>query len=245
MNISLEFFPPANLDFNALLSEYKKLEHLDPSFVSVTYGAGGGAENKSLELIKALKKNNLDIAAHITLVNKSIDDLEKIVSDFAKLGVKKFVALRGDSPEGKFKQHPNGFFNTSDFVEFLNNKNFEVIVSAYPEPHPDSKGFDFDLQNTDGTGTYGNDLIEFTSTPGTGGSLNITGSNQDLKIDTSFSDDKFVINNLSYYLGQTFTNGVSNPEVKKYSGDLVYVDNRPSITRSENQREDIKIVLQF
>jgi len=54
--------------------------------------------------------------------------------------------LRGDSPEGKFKQHPNGFFNTSDFVEFLNNKNFEVIVSAYPEPHPDSKGFDFDLQ---------------------------------------------------------------------------------------------------
>ena len=144
MNISLEFFPPANLDFNALLSEYKKLEHLDPSFVSVTYGAGGGAENKSLELIKVLKKNDLDIAAHITLVNKSIDDLEKIVSDFEKLGVKKFVALRGDSPEGKFKQHPNGFFNTSDFVEFLNNKNFEVIVSAYPEPHPDSKGFDFD-----------------------------------------------------------------------------------------------------
>ena len=76
MNISLEFFPPANLDFNALLSEYKKLEHLDPSFVSVTYGAGGGAENKSLELIKALKKNNLDIAApvsytHLTLPTKA------------------------------------------------------------------------------------------------------------------------------------------------------------------------------
>ena len=68
MNISLEFFPPANLDFNALLYEYEKLEHLDPSFVSVTYGAGGGAENKSLELIKALKalkKNNLDIAYSI------------------------------------------------------------------------------------------------------------------------------------------------------------------------------------
>ena len=108
-----------------------------------------------------------------------------------------------------------------------------------------SHGFDTDLENTDGTGTYGNNLIQFTATPGTGGSLNITGSNQDLQIDTSFSDDKFVINNLSYYLGQTFTKGVSNPEVKKYSGDLVYVDNRPSITRSENQREDIKIVLQF
>lgn len=108
-----------------------------------------------------------------------------------------------------------------------------------------SYGFDNDLENNDEIGIYGNDLIQFTATPGTGGTLNITGSNQDLKIDTSFSDDKFVINNLSYYLGQTFTNGVSNPEVKKYSGDLVYVDNRPSITRSENQREDIKIVLQF
>lgn len=106
-------------------------------------------------------------------------------------------------------------------------------------------GFDYDLDNLDVTATYGNNLVEFTSTPGTGGSLNINGSNQDLKIDDTFNDNKFTINNLSYYLGQTFTDGISAPEVKKYSGDLVYIDNRPSITRSENQREDIKIVLQF
>jgi hypothetical protein len=106
-------------------------------------------------------------------------------------------------------------------------------------------GFDFDLVNLDSTSTYGNNLVEFNSTPGTGGSLNISGSNQDLKIDDTFNDNKFTINNLSYYLGQSFTDGISAPEVKKYSGDLVYIDNRPSITRSENQREDIKIVLQF
>ena len=106
-------------------------------------------------------------------------------------------------------------------------------------------GFDYDLDNLDVTATYGNNLVEFTSTPGTGGSLNINGSNQDLKIDDTFNDNKFTINNLSYYLGQSFTDGISAPEVKKYSGDLVYIDNRPSITRSENQREDIKIVLQF
>ena len=106
-------------------------------------------------------------------------------------------------------------------------------------------GFNYDLDNINTTGVYGNNLVEFTSTPGTGGTLNITGSNQDLKIDNTFSDDKFVINNLSYYLGQSFTKGLSAPEVKKYSGDLVYIDNRPSITRSEKQREDIKIVLQF
>ena len=94
-------------------------------------------------------------------------------------------------------------------------------------------------------GTYGNKLIEFTSDIGSGGSLNITGSNQTLKIDNTFDGDVLEINNLNYYLGQTFNDGVSEPEVQKYSGDLVYVDNRPSITRSQNQREDIKIVLQF
>lgn len=108
-----------------------------------------------------------------------------------------------------------------------------------------SYGFNFDLENNDEDGTYGNNLIQFTSTPGTGGELTVEGSNKDLKIDDTFDGDTFTINNLNYYLGQTFTDGVSNPEVKKYSGDLVYVDNRPSITRSENQREDIKIVLQF
>jgi len=54
-----------------------------------------------------------------------------------------------------------------------------------------------------------------------------------------------LINSRTYYLGQSFTAGVANPEVKKYSGDIIYVDNRPSITRSTNQKEDIKVILQF
>lgn len=106
-------------------------------------------------------------------------------------------------------------------------------------------GFNYDLEQTSIEGTYGNDLIEFTPNIGSGGSLNITGSNQALKIDTNFDGDVETINNLNYYLGQSFNDGVSDPEVKKYSGDLIYIDNRPSITRSQNQREDIKIVLQF
>ena len=69
-------------------------------------------------------------------------------------------------------------------------------------------------------------------------------------IDTSFGTSgspgiSTIINNRTYYLGQSFTQGVSNPEVKKYSGNIIYVDNRPSITRSANQREDIKVILQF
>ena len=70
-------------------------------------------------------------------------------------------------------------------------------------------------------------------------------SNQSLQIDNDFDGDLLVINNQNYFLGQTFENGLADPEVKKYSGDLIYVDNRSPITRSANQREDIKIVLQF
>ena len=94
--------------------------------------------------------------------------------------------------------------------------------------------------------TYGFDVTEFSASPGTGGSLVITPTTgQDLSIDTSFSGITTVINNRTYYLGQTFASGVSNSEVKKHSGNIIYVDNRPSITRSSNQKEDIKVILQF
>jgi len=93
---------------------------------------------------------------------------------------------------------------------------------------------------------YGYDLKEFTSTPSTGGSLIIGGNTgASLSIDTSFSGISTTINNRTYYLGQDFVNGLANPEVKKYSGNIIYVDNRPSITRSINQKEDIKVILQF
>jgi hypothetical protein len=108
--------------------------------------------------------------------------------------------------------------------------------------------------NTDGTQklnpTYGYKLNKFTSTTLSGGSLKILGGSKDLYIDQGFGTDtnpgiSTVINNKTYYLGQTFIKGVAAPEVEKYSGTVLYVDNRPSITRSVNQREDIKVILQF
>ena len=92
---------------------------------------------------------------------------------------------------------------------------------------------------------YGFDLTRFTAFPSTGGSITITGGSSNLGIDTSFTGVTTTINNRNYYLGQSFVNGVSNPEVKKSSGNIIYVDNRPSITRSQNQKEDIKVILQF
>jgi len=103
--------------------------------------------------------------------------------------------------------------------------------------------------NTDGSlktnPTYGFQLNRFTATPSTGGSVNIIGGSATLSIDINFTGISTQINSRTYYLGQSFTNGVSNPEVKKYSGNIIYVDNRPSITRSINQKEDIKVILQF
>ena len=98
--------------------------------------------------------------------------------------------------------------------------------------------------------TYGFVLNRFTANPTSGGNVNIASNESTLGIDTSFGGTgdpgiSTVINNRTYYLGQSFVQGVSNPEVKKYSGNIIYVDNRPSITRSANQREDIKVILQF
>ena len=108
--------------------------------------------------------------------------------------------------------------------------------------------------NTDGTQRlnpeFGLNLNLFTSSPTTGGDLKITGGSKELYIDEGFGTDtnpgiSTVINNKTYYLGQTFIAGVANPEVSKYTGNIIYVDNRPSILRSVNQREDIKVILQF
>ena len=92
---------------------------------------------------------------------------------------------------------------------------------------------------------FGYELLEFTSSPPTGGSVTIVGGSTNLGIHTTYSGVSTVINNKTYYLGQEFTDGVSNPEVKKYSGDIIYVDNRPSITRSSSQKEEIKVILEF
>ena len=108
--------------------------------------------------------------------------------------------------------------------------------------------------NTDGTQnaspTYGFDMFRFTADIGSGGSFNILGGSTTLAIQTSFGSENnpgisTVINSRTYYLGQQFIKGVSQPEVSKYSGNMIYVDNRPSITRSSNQKEDIKVILQF
>jgi hypothetical protein len=106
---------------------------------------------------------------------------------------------------------------------------------------------------TDGSRTnnipFGYQLNKFTSFPQPGGNLTITGGSVNLEIDNNFTGVSTTINNegnlKTYFLGQNFINGIAFPEVQKYSGTTLYVDNRPSITRSKSQKEDIKVILQF
>ena len=92
---------------------------------------------------------------------------------------------------------------------------------------------------------YGFRSNKFTSNPSGGGSLEITGGSVTLGIQTSFQGISTVLNSRTYYLGQNFVNGLANPESQKFSGNIIYVDNRPSVTRSSSQKEDVKIILQF
>lgn len=107
-----------------------------------------------------------------------------------------------------------------------------------------------DAYNNPVTPKYGYELFDFTALPDTGGSVTIVGGSSNLAIQTTFGSSanpgvSTVINNNTYYLGQTFIKGVASPEVEKYSGDILYVDNRPSVIRTSNQKEDIKVILQF
>jgi len=101
-------------------------------------------------------------------------------------------------------------------------------------------GFQTGGSSLDFVPQYGYNLIRFSSSGGT-----INGSLNNLSVDSSFSGISTTINNRTYNLGQEFVNGLANPEVERYSGQIIHIDNRPSITRSINQKEDIKVILQF
>ena len=97
--------------------------------------------------------------------------------------------------------------------------------------------------------TYGYRLNRFTSSPSTGGSINVvvttTTGTETVGIDTTFTGVSTSVNSKTYYFGQSISSGIASPEIEKYSGDIIYIDNRPEVTRAPNQREDIKIVLEF
>lgn len=148
MDISFEFFPPNSSEADKKLwSSIKLLEPLNPKFVSVTYGAGGSTRERTHDCVsKILRETSLIPAAHLTCVSATKDETEKIIEDYKYVGVKHIVALRGDMPDmKKFRPHPEGYKSSIELITRLKKDNFDIIVSAYPEKHPDAESLDTDI----------------------------------------------------------------------------------------------------
>ena len=141
--ISFEFFPPQSLEASfRLWDTVQVLAPLDPNFVSVTYGAGGTTRELTHDAVALLHKQyGLKVAAHLTCVNSSRDEILTIANGYAEAGVTDIVALRGDAPKGSdsFNTADNGFATSIELIETLaDTGKFNIRVGAYPEPHPDS-----------------------------------------------------------------------------------------------------------
>ena len=154
LNYSFEFFPPKTEKMKKNLWEtVQKLKPLNPSFVSVTYGAGGTTRERTHSTVMRIKEEtNLTPATHLTCVDASKEEINEIAQNYWNAGVRHIVALRGDSPKNEsgkhtnYIPHPTGYSNSTDLVKGLKKiADFEITVSAYPEKHPESKSIDFDL----------------------------------------------------------------------------------------------------
>ena len=149
--VSFEFFPPKSDEAEAALwRTLRKLEPIGPRFVSVTYGAGGTTRDRTLATVKRIvDETSLKPAAHLTCVGATKDEVNAVVRDMHKAGVRHILALRGDSPQGvgmRFSPHPEGYQNAADLVRGIREiADFEVSVSAYPEKHPESVSIEEDL----------------------------------------------------------------------------------------------------
>lgn len=151
ITVSFEFFPPkAGATDEAFWETIRKLEEIGPSFVSVTYGAGGTTRDRTLATVARIAaETSLKPAAHLTCVGASKDEVNETVRDFQKAGVNHILALRGDPPGGtgtRFVPHPDGYRNAADLVRGIRALgDFEISVSAYPERHPESVSIEEDL----------------------------------------------------------------------------------------------------
>ena len=147
--ISFEFFPPkSDQAEEKLWLAIDRLAPIQPDFVSVTYGAGGSTRDRTHACVKRLiEETNLQPAAHLTCVAASRADVDSVIEEYAALGVKHIVALRGDMPDmGAFAAHEDGYGGSVELVEALAKRGgFDITVSAYPEKHPESASLDADI----------------------------------------------------------------------------------------------------
>lgn len=149
---SFEFFPPKTDDGERLLWEtVRELEPLHPTFVSVTYGAGGSTRDRSVRVTGRIAAETAMLpVGHLTCVGASRDEVIGVIEDYRAAGVSTILALRGDPPGGldaPWEQHPDGLRHAEDLVRLLHDiGGFSIGVAAFPEKHPQSPSLEFDAE---------------------------------------------------------------------------------------------------
>ncbi len=152
LDVSFEFFPPKNEKMEEQLWDaVRTLEPLAPSFVSVTYGAGGSTRERTHATVARIQREtSLAAAAHLTCVEATKAEIDQVAEEYWSAGVRHIVALRGDPPASgaKFASHPGGYENAAALTAGLRRLHpFEISVAAYPECHPDSADMAADIDN--------------------------------------------------------------------------------------------------
>lgn len=150
-SISFEFFPPKDADGEEVLwRSIRELEPLRPTFVSVTYGAGGTTRDRTLAITgRIARETSLLPMAHLTCVGHTVAELEQIVTSLHDEGVHNVLALRGDPPSGPgtaWESTPGGVDHATDLVELLRRDHELCVgVAAFPEGHRDAASLDDDV----------------------------------------------------------------------------------------------------
>ncbi|MFZ4163869.1 methylenetetrahydrofolate reductase [NAD(P)H] [Brevundimonas sp. NPDC058933] len=153
VNVSFEFFPPKSDEAEAnLWTAIRRLEPLNPAFVSVTYGAGGSTRERTHRTVqRIISETTLRPAAHLTCVEASRAQVDEVIEGYKAIGVDHIVALRGDPPGGDgiggaYVPRTDGYANATELSQAINNVGgFDITVGAYPERHPESPSIDHDI----------------------------------------------------------------------------------------------------